>query len=244
MTKLMIHGYLGAMGQIVGLLADQMEIVPFDVLSQEETVYRSFDQVPDFDVIIDFSHYSIVDSLIDFAQKRNKPLVICTTNLSDETKRKIEEASKSIPIFQSGNMSLGINVMLTLVKQASAVLKDFDVEIIEKHHNQKIDAPSGTAKMIVSAVEGVSEKEKVYGRQGDTGKRKNEIGIHAIRGGSIVGEHSILFAGQDEVLEIKHQAASKKIFAKGAIEAAKFLLQQEAGFYNMEELVKEQLNVL
>ncbi|MBN2795774.1 MAG: 4-hydroxy-tetrahydrodipicolinate reductase [Clostridia bacterium] len=246
MIKVLIHGYLGTMGQWVKEMIDpeEMYVIPFDVLSQSETVLKNYNNIPDFDVIIDFSHYSLIDNLIEFALERNKPVVICTTNLSQETQEKIEIASEHLPIFQSGNMSLGINVMLTLASHAAAILKDFDIEIIEKHHNQKIDAPSGTAKMIVDAVNLGKDMPIVYGRSGDTGKRQREIGVHAVRGGTIVGEHHLIFAGEDEVLEIKHQAASKKVFAQGAIAAGKFLMRKNPGFYNMSDLVKEYLNVL
>ena len=191
------------------------------------------------DVIIDFSHHSTIEDTLSYAIKTKTPIVIATTGFNDEELTKIKKASNIIPIFHSSNMSLGVNVLVKLVKEAAKSLNGFDIEIIEKHHNKKLDAPSGTAVMIANGVKEVlPDSEYIYGRHGRSDKRSsNEIGIHAIRGGTIVGEHTTIFAGHDEVVEIKHSAQSKDIFAKGAIAAAKFLVKQEAGYYNMNNML-------
>ncbi|MGL4911587.1 MAG: 4-hydroxy-tetrahydrodipicolinate reductase, partial [Romboutsia sp.] len=166
-------------------------------------------------------------------------LVIATTGFNDEQLGKISDASEIIPIFHSSNMSLGVNVLVKLVKEAAKMLGGFDIEIIEKHHNLKVDAPSGTAVMIANGIKEVlPENECTYGRYGRSEKRKpTEIGIHAIRGGTIVGEHTTIFAGHDEIVELKHTAQSKDIFAKGAITAAKYLVNQKPGYYNMDNML-------
>ena len=193
------------------------------------------------DVIIDFSHPSVTNSLLDYAVKHKIPAVIATTGLSPEQVEAIHEAAKTIPVFFSANMSLGVSLLTELAKKAAKVLgNDFDIEIIEKHHNRKVDAPSGTALMLADAI---SEELKdapqyVYDRHSRRAARsKNEIGIHAVRGGTIVGEHEILFAGHDEIISLTHTAMSKKIFATGAINAALFLANCKPGLYNMGDLV-------
>ena len=195
----------------------------------------------DADVMIDFSHPSALNALLDYALKHKTPAVFCTTGYSSEQVQSIRKASESIPVFYSGNMSLGINLLIALAKTAVSVLSDgFDVEIIEKHHNQKIDAPSGTALMIADAVSDCMAQpaEYVYDRHAQRKKRaKNEIGIHSVRGGSIVGEHEILFAGHDETVSISQSAQSKEIFAVGAVNAAVFLAGKKPGLYNMNDLI-------
>jgi len=192
-------------------------------------------------VIIDFSHPSCIIPLLNYAKKTKTPAVICTTGLADEQLAAVNAAAQEIPVFFSANMSLGVNLMAELCKKAAALLgADFDVEIIEKHHNQKIDAPSGTALMLADAVASALPHPSLYeyDRHSRRQKRdKNEIGIHAVRGGTIVGEHEVIFAGRDEVLTISHSAASKEIFAVGAVNAAVFLAEQPAGMYNMGSLV-------
>jgi 4-hydroxy-tetrahydrodipicolinate reductase len=195
--------------------------------------------VKDVDVIIDFTHFSIVDDLLNFAETHKIPLVVCTTGLENKTEDHIKEVAKTIPVFKSGNMSLGINVLLELAKLGAQSLAGFDIEIIEKHHNLKVDAPSGTAFMIADKIkEARKGLSYTHGREGLNTKREpSELGIHAIRGGTITGEHTVLFAGIDEVVELKHQATSKAVFAKGAIEAAFYLIGKEAGLYNMTDLI-------
>lgn len=201
----------------------------------------SFDKLSvDADVIIDFSNPVVLDSLLSYALKHKLPAVICTTGYNEEQKNKIKEASKEIPIFYSGNMSLGINLIIELAKKAAAVFgDDFDIEIVEQHHNQKLDAPSGTALMIADAISTVkTDAEYVYDRHAYRRKRdKKEIGIHSIRGGNIVGEHEVIFAGNDEILTISHSARSKTVFAVGSLNAAVFLKGKAPGMYDMSDLL-------
>ena len=207
-------------------------------------VVEAFDEVELVpDVIIDFSNPAVLDDMLGFAAKNSVPCVICTTGYSQEQIDKIKEASKKIAIFYSGNMSLGINLLIELSKQAARVLGDgFDIEIVEKHHNQKIDAPSGTALMLADGISQTlsEEPQYVYDRHAYRKKRsKNEIGIHAVRGGTIVGEHEVIFAGHDEVVTLTHQAQSKEVFAVGAVNAAVFLAGQKSGMYNMGDMLAD-----
>lgn len=193
------------------------------------------------DVIVDFTRPETLDCVISLAENRRVPVVIATTGYDEKQMEKIHKLATKVPVFFSGNMSLGINVLLGLVKRAASVLSDWDIEIIEKHHNQKVDAPSGTAKMIANAASlGRTENlEIVSGRAGASCKRKNnEISISSIRGGTIVGEHEIMFCGEDEFLTISHTASSRKILAKGAIKAAEFILAQSTALYDMESMLK------
>lgn len=189
--------------------------------------------------IIDFSHPSMLEELLTYGIKHNIPLVLATTNYSETDILKIKEASESIPILQTGNTSLGVNILLELVKEAARKLENFDIEIVEKHHNKKIDAPSGTANMLLNEIQSIKEVTPVYGRSGVSKRETNDITTHSIRGGSVVGEHSVQFYGEDEVIEIKHIAQSKKIFTKGAIKAAYFLQNKEPGFYQMKDVLGE-----
>lgn len=228
--EIIVHG-TGAMGTIVSQMAEENGILVSgfaDELTNETG-----------DVIIDFSHFSRLDSLLDFAENKKIPLVIATTGYSSETAEKIERVSKNIPVLLSSNMSLGINLMQDILEKIVPVLYgSYDIEVVEAHHNKKIDSPSGTAKTLVETIEkGCSDAmTRQYGREGIHPREKNEIGIHSLRGGTIVGEHSVLFCGNDEVIEIKHTAMSKKIFAKGALEAAKFLAGKKAGLYSMKDI--------
>ena len=246
MLRVIISGYSGSMGKVLTKCANEdseLEIVcgaSKDDLDVPFKTYHKMSEVEELaDVIIDFSHHSTIEDTLSYAIKTKTPLVIATTGFNDEELEKIKKASNIIPIFHSSNMSLGVNVLVKLVKEAAKSLNGFDIEIIEKHHNKKLDAPSGTAVMIANGVKEVlPDSEYIYGRHGRSDKRSsNEIGIHAIRGGTIVGEHTTIFAGHDEVVEIKHSAQSKDIFAKGAIAAAKFLVKQEAGYYNMNNML-------
>lgn len=246
MLRVIISGYSGSMGKVLTKCANEdseLEIVcgsSKDDLDVPFKTYHKMSEVEELaDVIIDFSHHSTIEDTLSYAIKTKTPIVIATTGFNDEELAKIKESSNIIPIFHSSNMSLGVNVLVKLVKEAAKSLNGFDIEIIEKHHNKKLDAPSGTAVMIANGVKEVlPDSEYIYGRHGRSDKRSsNEIGIHAIRGGTIVGEHTTIFAGHDEVVEIKHSAQSKDIFAKGAIAAAKFLVKQEAGYYNMNNML-------
>ncbi|HCA04753.1 MAG TPA: 4-hydroxy-tetrahydrodipicolinate reductase [Ruminococcaceae bacterium] len=209
-------------------------------------VYKSFEEAERKpDVIIDFSNPSALDGMLDFALKNSVPCVICTTGYSAGQIAKIKEASKQIAVFYSGNMSLGINLLIALSKQAAKVLgQSFDIEIVEKHHNLKVDAPSGTALMLADAISDTLENEPqyVYDRHSYRKKRsKNEIGIHSVRGGTIVGEHEVIFAGHDEVVTLTHQAQSKQVFAVGAVNAAVFLASQKPGMYDMSKMLESQI---
>lgn len=247
MLKVIVNGCLGKMGKVLTRCVqedNELELVcgaSFNPIeSPDFKVYSKMTDIEEnADVIIDFSHHSALDDVLSFALKTKTPLVIATTGYNDEELNKIKEASQVIPIFLSFNMSLGVNVLLKLVKEATKVLEGFDIEVIEKHHNKKVDAPSGTAVMIANAVKEVLPNiEYNYGRYGREAKRsENEIGIHAIRGGTIVGEHNVIYAGHDEVVELKHIAQSKDIFAKGAITAAKYLVNQDPGYYNMDNML-------
>ncbi len=249
MTKIIMNGCNGKMGQVVSRLAGEdngCEIVAgFDVNDSVENSYPVFTDPRDFtgeaDVVIDFSHPSALTGILSYCKERRIPVIICTTGLSDAQKKEFTDASKEIPVFFSANMSLGINLLIALAKKAARLLEgNFDIEIIEKHHNQKLDAPSGTALAIADAIDETLSypAEYVYDRHSVRRKRKKtEIGIHAVRGGTIVGEHDIIFAGNDEVIELKHSASSKEVFAVGAVRAAKFIVDKPAGMYNMNDML-------
>lgn len=250
MIKVLLCGSNGKMGQVLTTLIDEdnnMNVVAgIDKNVSDIYDYPVFSHFSDCnvkaDVIIDFSHHSMVSDLIDYCVRTKTPAVICTTGLDETIVKKIDDASKAVSLFRSGNMSLGVNLIMDLARKAAKVLKDdFDIEIIEKHHNRKVDAPSGTAYMIAKTINDELEdsKEFSYGRYGRSTKRqKSEIGIHAIRGGTIVGEHTVIYAGSDEIIEIKHSAMSRKVFAAGAVKAAKFLITKENGLYNMDDILK------
>ena len=251
MIKLILNGCNGKMGQVISRMvseSDRFEIsAGVDIntaLENPYPVYTDFSDCKcDADVIIDFSHPSSLSKLLAFAKERRLPTIIATTGLSAEQRKDISASSAEIPIFFSANMSLGINLLIELAKKATAILEDnFDIEIIEKHHNQKIDAPSGTALAIADAISDTMKEpaEYVYDRHATRAKRrKNEIGLHAVRGGTIVGEHEVIFAGCDEVIELKHSAASKEVFAAGAVKAAEFMYKKPAGMYSMADLIGE-----
>ena len=250
MTRVIMHGCNGHMGQtITKIIADEdgAEIVagvdPFDDGRNSYPVYKIIAECDvEADVIIDFSNAKAIDGLLDYVESKKVPVVLCTTGLSEEQIARAEEVSKNVAVLRSANMSLGINTLLDLLKKATAVFAEagFDVEIVEKHHNQKVDAPSGTALALADAVNEVlnNEYEYVYDRSQVRKKReKKEIGISAVRGGTIVGDHDVIFAGQDEVITFSHTAYSKAVFGKGAVEAAKFLAGKPAGFYDMSDVI-------
>ena len=221
---------------------------PFGTSAYEYPVYKSLmESETKADVIIDFSNPALLDDILEYAVKYNTPCVICTTGYSADEINKINKTSEKVAVFRSGNMSLGINLLIELSKEAAKLLgNDFDIEIIEKHHNQKLDAPSGTALMLADGISEVLEEEPqyVYDRHSYRKKRaKNEIGIHAVRGGTIVGEHEVVFAGHDEVVSLTHQAQSREVFAVGAVNAAIYLASQGAGMYNMSNLLSSKLGL-
>lgn len=249
MTRIIMHGYNGKMGQVICRLVNEdpnCEIVAGIDISNNNAIFPTFNNINDCDmpadVIIDFSTASAVDNVLSYAVLKKMPIVICTTGLSETTLKNIEEATKVIPVFKSANMSLGINLIANILKKYASVLydSDFDIEITERHHNQKIDAPSGTAILLADAVnESVDNKlEYVYDRSSVREKRsKNQLGFSAVRGGTIVGDHSVIFAGNDEVIEFSHSAYSKEVFAVGAVKAAKFLSGKPAGKYDMQSIM-------
>jgi 4-hydroxy-tetrahydrodipicolinate reductase len=249
MIKVLMSGCNGKMGQVITRLAtdknDIKIVAGFDMRDNIQNTYPVFTQLDacniDVDVIIDFSNPAALDNLLSFAVSKKIPLVMATTGLSQQQVKQLHETSALIPIFFSANMSLGVNLLINLVKQAAKVLEgNFDIEVIEKHHNQKIDAPSGTALAIADAIneELINKAEYVYDRHSKRKKRTNqEIGIHAVRGGTIVGDHSVLFAGNDEIIEVNHIAMSKEIFGVGALKAAKYLYNKKPGIYNMGQLI-------
>ena len=253
MTKIAIVGCNGKMGYFVAQSVNEnpetevmFGVDAFGENKYDFDVFKSFDEADKTpDVIIDFSNPAALDGMLSFALENKVPCVICTTGYSTEQVEKIKEASKSIPVFYSGNMSLGINLLIELSKQAAKVLgSTFDIEIVEKHHNLKLDAPSGTALMIADGISETLEQEPmyVYDRHSYRKKRsKNEIGIHSVRGGTIVGEHEVIFAGHDEVVTLTHQAQSKEVFAAGAVNAAVFLANQEPGMYDMGKLLSSKI---
>ncbi|WP_066504317.1 4-hydroxy-tetrahydrodipicolinate reductase [Abyssisolibacter fermentans] len=254
MIKVVLNGYMGKMCQVlideINNTDDMIITAGIDtkVSNKDEIRENSiplysnpYDIKEKADVIIDFSHPSCVKELVAYALYKNIPLVIATTGLSISSKNIIEEASKSIPIFISANMSIGVNLLLKLVNESAKLLNEsFDIEIIEKHHNKKVDAPSGTAYMIADNINRTlnNTKNLVFLRHGNQSKRSScEIGIHSIRCGTIVGEHSVIFAGNDEILEISHKALSKKIFANGALNAARFIIGKAPKVYNMNNMI-------
>ena len=245
-----MHGCNGHMGQVITNLLKkdtQAQIVagidPFDEGKNEYPVFSSIDKCDvEADVIIDFASAKAIDTLVDFCVEKNMPAVICTTGLSDQQIAKINKASEKTAFLRSANMSLGINTLFKLLQDAAKVFAPagFDIELVEKHHNQKLDAPSGTALALADSIKEVVGEDYYYkyDRSKERAKRDaKEIGISAVRGGTIVGEHEVIFAGEDEVIEFKHTAYSKAVFAKGAIEAAKFLDGKKNGLYNMGDVI-------
>lgn len=249
MVEVILHGCNGRMGQMLtGLIAEDEEmkvvagIEPSGEAKNDYPVYKSFDELKETaDVIIDFSTASAIDGLLDYCEKTHTPLVLCSTGLSEAQLGRVERLAKVSAVLVSANMSLGINVLLKLLKNVTKTLYEngFDIEIVEKHHNQKLDAPSGTALALADVMkdelDDISynlDRSKVRKK-----RERNEIGISAVRGGTIVGEHEVIFAGTDEVIEIKHTAYSRAIFAKGAMSAAKFLSGKSAGKYSMSDVI-------
>lgn len=252
MIRVIMHGCNGRMGQtITGLLENDTEariVAGVDRSDCRENGYPVFTDLKECqmeaDVVIDFASAAAVDGLLDYCVERRLPVVLCTTGLSREQLLHVEEASRQIAVLRSGNMSLGINTIQKLIAEAARVLAPagFDVEIVEKHHNQKLDAPSGTAIMLADSVNEAMDHRYhyVYDRsQVRQVRDEKEIGISAVRGGSIVGDHDVIFAGKDEVITISHRAYSRAIFGNGAISAAKFLAGKEAGYYNMGHVISE-----
>lgn len=250
MIKVAVCGALGKMGaNILELLEGDGEaqaVCGIDAKSGETRglkFYSSFKDITDKpDVIIDFSSPAALESELEYAVENGVPAVIGSTGFTAEQIEKIEKASEKVAIFRTANFSLGVNLLCELVKRAAETLGEkFDIEIIEKHHNKKVDAPSGTALMLADSANSAFGGDKPYvnGREGICGKRGNEIGMHAVRGGTIVGEHEVMFCGEDEIITLSHSARSKKVFAAGAIKAAKWLAGKPAGLYNMSDILNK-----
>ncbi len=250
MVRVIMHGCNGKMGQMITNIMKTSEdaqivagIDPYDDGHNSYPVFPNLDTcVVKADVIIDFTSAKAVDGLLDYCEEELVPVVLCTTGLSDEQLARVNEVSKKVAVLKSANMSLGINTLFKLLAEAARVFNPagFDVEIVERHHNQKLDAPSGTALALADSVKNALPDGYYYkfDRSQERKKRDSrEIGISAVRGGTIVGEHEVIFAGEDEVIEFKHTAYSKAVFAKGAIEAAKFLAGKPAGKYDMSDVI-------
>lgn len=251
MVKIIMHGCNGKMGQAITRMIKedgQAEIVAgvdaYTGITNDYPVFPSVEQCDvEADVLIDFSNAAAVDGVITYCEQKLLPVVLCTTGLSEEQLEKVAQLSEKTAVLKSANMSLGVNLLMKLLKEATKVLAPagFDIEIVEKHHNLKVDAPSGTALALADSVNEALEEpySYVYDRSSVREKRKkDEIGIVAVRGGTIVGEHEVLYAGEDEVITFKHTAYSKNVFAKGAIEAAKFLKDRTAGMYDMSDVIR------
>lgn len=251
MVRIIIYGAGGRMGKVVETIInddDNCTVVAGVDANPIERSYPTFTNINDCDieadVIVDFSTAAAIPALLDYAEAKKIPVVLCTTGLSDEMLARVKEVSEKTAVVKSANMSVGVNLLFDLVKKAAEALFDsnFDIEIIEKHHNQKLDAPSGTAIAIADEINSAldNKMEYVYDRTQVRKKReRNEIGISALRGGSIVGEHDVVFAGKDEIVTISHMALSRDIFAVGAVKAAKFLADKETGLYNMKDVIAE-----
>ncbi len=251
MTKIILSGANGRMGQAISRLVGESDsariVCGFDINTESLAGYPVFDHYDDFtgeaDVLIDFSNPANFESIISYTRAHHLPCVICTTGLNKEQLELMRKTSEEIPVFYSANMSLGVNLIIELASRAAKLLEgNFDIEIIEKHHNQKLDAPSGTALAIADAISESLENapQYVYDRHSVRKKRDPaEIGIHAVRGGTIVGEHSVIFAGNNEVIELSHSATSREVFAVGAIRAGIFLAGKPVGMYSMKDLVNE-----
>jgi len=252
MIKIILIGCNGYMGRVVtAMVADDPAvtiIAGVDIDAKANPAYPVFTNPGEItekaDVIIDFSMPSALENLLNYALTTKTPIILCATGYTQEQLKEIEKASGQIPVFRSGNMSLGINLLADLIKRAREVLgEDYDIEIVERHHRRKVDAPSGTAIMLADAASDAlpdtNKPEYIFERESKRRPRsKNEIGISAVRGGTVVGIHDVIFAGQDEVIELRHTAASRDIFAAGAIKAAKFLQNKQPGMYDMKDVLR------
>lgn len=248
MINILVCGICGKMGAAVANLlkndAEARVCCGVDVTPCEDgkmPVYKTFDSVKEkADVILDFSSPAALNAELDWAVKNGIPVVLAATGYDGNQLKLIDSCAEKIAIFKTANFSIGVNLLVKLVREAALTLGEkFDIEIVEKHHNQKVDAPSGTALMLADGANSAFGGGKQYlnGRSGKTGKRGNEIGIHAVRGGTIVGEHDVIFAGEDEVITLSHSASSKRVFAAGAIKAAKWLAGKPAGKYDMTDVI-------
>ncbi len=248
MIRILLSGCNGKMGKVICNAILNFPNLEIGAGIDKNTEYGKFPVYcsPDkceteVDVILDFSRPDALDGLLALAKDKKTPVIFCTTGYNEEQLMKIKEASAEIPVFRSANMSIGINVVNNVLKNISAFLyNNYDIEIIEKHHNQKVDAPSGTAILLADTIKGAIPEETEYnfGRHGMSKRNHKEIGIHAIRGGNIVGDHEVIFAGAGEVIEIKHSAISREVFAVGALKACEYMCGKAPGLYNMDDVIK------
>lgn len=248
MVRIILNGCSGKMGKVISDVAKSMSHIKISAgidkyvsgINTEYPVFSSINECNiDADVVLDFSRPEALDDLLSYTENRNLPLVLCTTGYTAEQLNRISEFSRILPIFRSANMSIGVNVINSMLKKISSLLFDnYDIEIIEKHHNQKVDAPSGTALLLANTIkESIPQQtEFVYGREGISKRAHKEIGIHAVRGGSIVGEHEVIFAGQGEIIQLQHSALSRDVFAVGALKACQFISDKKPGLYNMDDI--------
>lgn len=248
MIKIVLNGCSGKMGKMItecALKFKGVEIIAGIDKFPSNTSYPIFQTIQDlnldYDVLLDFSRADALRSLLDLTEKTKKPLVICSTGFSSEDLALIDAKSKSLKLFRSGNMSFGINLISSLLKKITPMLYgNYDIEIVEKHHNQKVDAPSGTALLLADAMkDSIDDTTKyVYGRDGNSKREENEIGIHAVRGGSIIGDHEVIFAGTGEVIELTHKAISREVFAIGALKACEYIASvTNPGLYDMNDVI-------
>ena len=234
----------GAMGKVLSQMTEEKEgyelvgvVEPLNGETLEALDEAAKADGKAIDVVIDFSHPANLDMLCGYCEANGVPAVIATTGLEAQHLAKIDELSGKVPVVFSANYSLGVNVMKRVIAEITPILEDaFDIEIVEMHHNKKLDAPSGTAKMLLAAADGEGKYDHVYGREGMR-KRGHEIAVHTLRGGTVAGEHTVIYAGEDEIIEVKHRAGSKKIFAAGALKAAAFAKEAEVGYYTMEDIL-------
>ncbi|NLM14259.1 MAG: 4-hydroxy-tetrahydrodipicolinate reductase [Clostridiaceae bacterium] len=248
--RIFLNGSQGRMGQVIRQIISQSDdlvmVAGSDLVTDADVPYPIYDQpiacTVDFDVVIDFSNPSALPGLFELIRQRRCPAVICTTGLSTDLETDLAQLAQIAPIFKSANMSLGINLLAKLARQAAHLLvPDYDIEIIEAHHNQKVDAPSGTALMLAEQInQELNGKMQLIHDRSQIHQKRNpiEIGMHAIRGGNIVGEHTVLFAGQEELITLHHSAGSRSVFARGAIAAARFIVGKPAGLYDMNNLLE------
>ncbi|MCQ2387527.1 MAG: 4-hydroxy-tetrahydrodipicolinate reductase [Clostridia bacterium] len=250
MIKIIIGGALGKMGKKVfdrlSLSSDLKPVCGVDIKEDfsnpDFPIYSSYNEIKeDADALIDFSSPKALNSILEYITKNKIPSVLCATGYTDEQEEMVKKASENVAIFRSANMSLGVNVLIKAVKEVAKSLLGFDIEIIEKHHNQKVDAPSGTALMIADAIKTVdNNKYLVNGRNGIVGKRNaDEIGIHSIRGGNIVGEHQVIFAGENETITLTHEATDRSIFAVGAEKAVRYITTKNKGLFDYNDLLED-----
>lgn len=253
MINIILNGCGGKMGLMISQTVknfDNLKIAAGVDKNHVTMEYETFKSINDInvkaDVILDFSRPDSLDDLLSYAKKNSIPLVLCTTGYNKEQLSTIDDASKQQAIFRSANMSLGINLINNILKKISPLLyNDFDIEIIEKHHNQKVDAPSGTALLLANSIKNSIPEttEFVYGREGIAKRKPLDIGIHAVRGGSIVGDHEVIYAGQGEIIELSHYALSREVFAIGALKACQFISGKTEGLYSMDNIIESYMNI-